>query len=46
MKKEGAIILGVGGDNSDGGVGTFLEGVITKVALDVNVILLPPCIFH
>ena len=30
MKKEGAIILGVGGDNSDGGVGTFLEGCITK----------------
>ena len=29
MKKQGAIILGVGGDNSDGGVGTFFEGAIT-----------------
>ena len=29
MKKEGALILGVGGDNSDGAVGTFLEGAVT-----------------
>lgn len=28
MKKQGAIILGVGGDNSDGSAGTFYEGVI------------------
>lgn len=26
MKKQGAIILGIGGDNSDGAVGTFYEG--------------------
>ena len=26
MKKEGAIILGIGGDNSDSGAGTFYEG--------------------
>jgi hypothetical protein len=25
MKKQGAIILGIGGDNSDGAVGTFCE---------------------
>ena len=30
MKKQGAIILGVGGDNSRGGVGTFFEGAITS----------------
>ena len=29
MKKEGAIILGVGGDNSHTGEGTFFEGCIT-----------------
>merc|ERR1711924_435082 len=29
MKKQGAIILGIGGDNSDGAIGTFYEGVIT-----------------
>jgi hypothetical protein len=29
MKKEGAIILGIGGDNSNGAVGTFYEGAIT-----------------
>jgi hypothetical protein len=29
MKKQGAIILGIGGDNSNGGVGTFFEGCIT-----------------
>ena len=26
MKKQGAIVLGIGGDNSDFGVGTFYEG--------------------
>ena len=26
MKKQGAIVLGIGGDNSDHGVGTFYEG--------------------
>ncbi|KAJ7905779.1 alpha-L-arabinofuranosidase B [Mycena olivaceomarginata] len=30
MKKEGAIILGIGGDNSDRGQGTFYEGVMTS----------------
>ena len=29
MKKQGAIILGIGGDNSDSGIGTFYEGAIT-----------------
>lgn len=29
MKKEGAIILGIGGDNSNGSAGTFYEGVMT-----------------
>ena len=27
MHKQGAIILGSGGDNSDGAVGTFYEAV-------------------
>jgi non-reducing end alpha-L-arabinofuranosidase len=30
MHKEGAIILGIGGDNSNGGAGTFYEGVLTS----------------
>lgn len=30
MKKEGAIILGIGGDNSISGQGTFYEGVMTR----------------
>ncbi|KAI1322475.1 arabinofuranosidase B [Xylariaceae sp. FL0255] len=30
MHKEGAIILGIGGDNSDGAQGTFYEGVMTQ----------------
>lgn len=30
MKKEGAIILGIGGDNSNRAQGTFYEGVITN----------------
>jgi len=29
MKKQGAIILGIGGDSSDWAVGTFYEGVMT-----------------
>ncbi|KAK6543451.1 hypothetical protein TWF694_000198 [Orbilia ellipsospora] len=29
MSKEGAIVLGIGGDNSDWAEGTFYEGVIT-----------------
>jgi len=30
MQKEGAIILGIGGDNSNGAAGTFYEGVMTS----------------
>lgn len=30
MKKQGAIILGIGGDNSDSAIGTFYEGVMTQ----------------
>ncbi|KAJ7173594.1 glycoside hydrolase family 54 protein [Mycena filopes] len=30
MKKQGAIILGIGGDNSDRSQGTFYEGVMTS----------------
>ena len=29
MKKQGAIILGIGGDNSNGSQGTFYEGCMT-----------------
>lgn len=32
MKKQGAIILGIGGDNSDWAIGTFYEGVMTAGA--------------
>ena len=31
MKKQGAIVLGVGGDNSHGGVGTFFEARVCCV---------------
>ena len=30
MRKQGAIILGIGGDNSDSAVGIFYEGVIAS----------------
>jgi hypothetical protein len=30
MKKQGAIILGIGGDNSNSAVGTFYEGYLTS----------------
>ncbi|MEU9001558.1 alpha-L-arabinofuranosidase B [Streptomyces sp. NPDC048551] len=30
MKKQGAIILGIGGDNSNASAGTFYEGVMTS----------------
>lgn len=30
LKLQGAIILGIGGDNSHSGIGTFYEGVMTK----------------
>jgi hypothetical protein len=30
MKKQGAIIMGIGGDNSNGAVGTFFEACMTS----------------
>jgi len=30
MKKQGSIILGIGGDNSNSAIGTFYEGVMTS----------------
>ncbi|CAI5703760.1 hypothetical protein KXD40_008918 [Peronospora effusa] len=30
MKKQGAIVLGIGGDNSNGAIGNFFEGCIVK----------------
>ena len=30
MKKPGGLVLGLGGDTSPGGVGTFYEGVVTR----------------
>jgi len=30
MKKQGAIILGIGGDNSNGAIGSFFEGLMTQ----------------
>jgi hypothetical protein len=30
MRKEGAIILGIGGDNSNSAIGSFFEGVMTS----------------
>ena len=32
MRKKGAIILGTGGDNSNGAQGTFYEGVVASGA--------------
>jgi hypothetical protein len=32
MKKEGSIILGIGGDNSDSGTGQWFEGVMASGA--------------
>jgi hypothetical protein len=29
MKKQGGLILGIGGDNTKVGVGTFYEGIVT-----------------
>lgn len=41
MQKQGAIVLGIGGDNSDLGTGTFYEGAVTasytSEATDVKV---------
>jgi len=30
MKKQGAVVLSVGGDNSDAAIGTWFEGVVTR----------------
>ena len=30
MRKQGSVILGIGGDNSDSAIGTFFEGVMTQ----------------
>jgi hypothetical protein len=30
MKKQGAIILGIGGDNARGAIGVFYEGCMTQ----------------
>ena len=30
MRKQGAILMGIGGDNSDSAIGTFYEGAITS----------------
>ena len=46
MKKSGAVILGIGGDNSHGGAGTFFEGAIirgfpsdaTETAVQANIV--------
>jgi hypothetical protein len=35
MLKQGAIILGIGGDNSNGAAGEFFEGVMTTGAATV-----------
>jgi hypothetical protein len=32
MRKQGSIILGIGGDNSNGGAGRFYEGVMANGA--------------
>jgi hypothetical protein len=40
MKKQGAIVLGVGGDNSDHGRGYFFEGAMTAGAASVTVMSL------
>lgn len=37
MKKQGAIVLGTGGDNSDHGQGYFFEGAMTAGAASAAV---------
>ena len=36
MKKRGALVLGMGGDTSNRGVGTFYEGAVAKVRVAVK----------
>ena len=46
MKKQGALLLGVGGDNSNRAVGTFYEGAVvshyttdaTDAAVQANIV--------
>ena len=46
MKKQGAIVLGIGGDNARGAIGVFYEGVMTRglstdaadAAVQVNIV--------
>jgi hypothetical protein len=38
MQKQGSVILGIGGDNSDGDGGRFYEGVIALAAAPTEVI--------
>ena len=40
MKKQGAIVLGTGGDNSDHGQGYFFEGAMTSGAASASVMSL------
>ena len=45
MKKQGAIILGIGGDNSDGAVGTFYEAIphpLPSPPISSHLLLSPP----
>jgi hypothetical protein len=37
MKKQGAIVLGTGGDNSDHGQGYFFEGAMTAGSASATV---------
>jgi len=38
MHKEGSIVLGIAGDNSDGGAGWFFEGVMASGAATLTTI--------
>jgi hypothetical protein len=38
MQKQGSVILGIGGDNSDGDGGRFYEGVIALGAATSEVV--------
>jgi non-reducing end alpha-L-arabinofuranosidase len=38
MNKQGAIVLGTGGDNSDHGRGYFFEGVLTAGAAAATIV--------
>ena len=38
MKKQGSIILGIGGDNSDSGGGQWFEGVMATGAATIQTV--------